>query len=567
MMEPVLLEIFLYGKSRQIRKTTFRKDRRMYRLQPCRSCILIGISWIVFFPTGAAGQLLVGDRVSNQILEYNLDGTSTGFSISTPSTPPSTPPFTPSAMAFGSGSDLFVASENYGTIIRYNWLTREDCQNPIQTELNQIGGLLYDSASNTLYVSQYGNYEGNQIIKYNATTGAKIGVLDVGSTAIGLADMALGTDGSLYVSSYWEGQVYKGNSNTGNFSALSGISGMLYGASGLVLDSSDKLNIKLDVIGMWTHNVIQCNSDGTKVHELVPMPPLGGLDWPSDIVIDPDGDLLIASIGYDSPNGYIGKYDATTGTKIEPSPFITFSLSTQPSALLIEPALWTGSADIYWKNSANWRGTPPVYQGDIRFGAVKTGGYITNNNFDQWTQFNGITFISDADASSYTLQGNAIKLGGPVVNQSTNDQEIDLAMELVPGGGSFDTGGQKLTVGGLISGDGSLTKKGAGTLSLVGGVIYSGSTTVTSGTLDIVGPLTRSPTIDVDGAGSELLAQSIVADTLTIGAGATVVIKAIPGGVTAETDLKAVPEPGEMVLLVTAGALAPLVFLSRRRKT
>jgi hypothetical protein len=63
------------------------------------------------------------------------------------------------------------------------------------------------------------------------------------------------------------------------------------------------------------------------------------------------------------------------------------------------------------------------------------------------------------------------------------------------------------------------------------------------------------------------LAQSIVADTLTIGAEATVEIKAIPDGVTADADLKAVPEPGAMALLATAGSLAPLVFLSRRRKT
>jgi autotransporter-associated beta strand protein len=535
----------------------------MYRSQPCRSCILIGILWIVFSPMSAAGQLLVADRIKDQILEYNLDGTSTGFSVSTPSTP--------SAMAFGSGSDLFVASEATGTVYRYNWLTPNN-PDPINTGLNGIGGLLYDNASNTLYVSEYNGFTGRRIVKYNATTGAQIGVLDVGDAAQDLADMALGTDGSLYVSSYWDGKVYKGNSNTGNFSALSGISGMLQGASGIVLDSSDKLNIKLDVIGMWTNNVIQCKSDGNSGHELVPMSG-GGLDWPSDIVIDPDGNLLISSIGYDTPNGYIGKYDSTTGTEIEPSPFITFSESTQPTALLIEPAVWTGGAAEIdsWTNAANWRGTPPVYPLPIIFG-VATGGHVTNfNDYASLTQFNGITFATGAP--QYTLQGNAIKLGGPVVNQSANDQEIDLDMQLVPGGGSFDTGDQKkLTIGGLISGDGSLIKKGSGTLTITGGLTYTGLTDIQAGTLQINTGISTA-LANITGAGAlvidnttTLSANSVAVGTVTIGAGSTLVINALPGGPEAFTELKAVPEPGNMALLATA-ALAQIAFLSRRRKT
>ena len=261
----------------------------MNRWQLCGSCVLIGIAWIVFFPMSAAGQLLVAilgpTRFPNTISTALIPR----FCSSTPSSP--------SAMAIGSGTDLFVASQNTGTVFRYNWLTGGS-SGTLDTGLDGLGGLLYDNASNALYVSEFNNYTGHQIIKYNATTGAQIGTLDV-VTSMDLADMALGADGSLYVSSFWDGTVYKYNSTAGTFSPLTGTPGVLYGANGLVFDSSGKL----DVVGMLTNNVFQFNSSGTPVGELVPAAS-GGLSFPSDIVIDPDGNLLISSMGRLGPKWF-----------------------------------------------------------------------------------------------------------------------------------------------------------------------------------------------------------------------------------------------------------------------
>ncbi len=533
----------------------------MYRLQPFRSCILIGILWIGFFPMSAAGQLLLTDRVSNQVLEYNLDGSFRRVLV-----PPSSTIYTPSGLALGNGNDLFVTSLSSGNVLRYNWMTGAYL-GVFASGLYGPSGLLFDRANNLLYVSEFGNFDGHEIVCYNASSGAEITRFGSESGG-GLADMAMGSDGKLYVSDWYYGQIMRFDPANNYSAEVFAGAANLWGSNGLVFDPSGKL----DVVGMMTNNVYQFDSSGAPVGELVPAAN-GGLNFPSDIVIDPDGNLLVSNMGDDKADpptsGYIGKYNLTTGAAIN-SNFITFAGPNlvQPAAMLIEPAVWTGgaAADIGWKNFANWRGTPPVYPAAILFGAVETGNHATNNNdFDPGTQFNGITFT--VDATQYKLQGNAIKLGGPVINQSAQDQEIDLDMELVLGGGLFDTGDRTLTVGGLISGAGSLTKKGSGTLSLTGGVSYSGSTFVTAGTLDIAGPLDDSPTVDIEGAGSELLAQSIVADMLTIGAGATVVIKPIPGGPAACADLKAVPEPGTTALLVTAGLLVPLVFPPRRRKT
>jgi autotransporter-associated beta strand protein len=534
----------------------------MKRSQLFCSSVLIGISWFIYFTPNAAGQLLVSDRVSNQILEYNLDGTFRGILV-LPSYPTLS---TPAAMAFDNGSDLFVTSQSAGTVLRYNWKTGEYL-GVFASGLYGPSGLLFDGANNRLYVSEFGNFDGQAIVCYNAASGAEITRFGYGAGGAARGDMAMGSDGKLYVSDWYDGQIMRFDP-ANNYSAevFAGSVG-LWGSNGLVFDPSGNL----DVVGMMSNNVYQFNGSGTAIGELVPASS-GGLLFPSDIVIDPDGYLLVSSMGDDKADppisGYIGKYNLSTGAAIN-SGFITFTGSTlvQPTALLVEPAAWTGGgSSTGWKNSANWRGTPPTYQAPMCFGAIETGAHASNNNnYDPGTQFYGITFTSDAP--QYVLQGNAIKLGGPVVNQSANDQEIDLDMELVLGGGSFDTGDRNITVAGLISGDQSLTKKGAGTLLVTGELSYTGSTKVIEGTLDIDGPLTCSPIVTVEGEGAELLAQSIVADTLTIGAGAMVVIKPIPGGPNAETDLKTLPEPGMMALLITAGALVPLVFQSWRRKT
>jgi len=84
--------------------------------------------------------------------------------------------------------------------------------------------------------------------------------------------------------------------------------------------------------------------------------------------------------------------------------------------------------------------------------------------------FNGGTLATTA---SFTSARNAV-LNAPTTVNGVN----------VPGNGTFDTAGvTTLTLAGVVSGAGALTKAGAGTLILNGANLYGGGTTVSSGTL------------------------------------------------------------------------------------
>jgi autotransporter-associated beta strand protein len=85
------------------------------------------------------------------------------------------------------------------------------------------------------------------------------------------------------------------------------------------------------------------------------------------------------------------------------------------------------------------------------------------------------------------------------------------------------------------------------------------------GGLQTVGDISGTGTTSVLGAGTKLTADSIVQDTLVIGAGASVVIAATGGG-GANAEASAVPEPGTFALLAGAGFVGGVVLLRRRAR-
>ena len=210
--------------------------------------------------------------------------------------------------------------------------------------------------------------------------------------------------------------------------------------------------------------------------------------------------------------------------------------------------------DNYWANSANWGGAAPLPHQWLRFGTLAPGGHTDNsNNIASNPLFYGIFF--DSLAPSYDLQGNAIQLSGEVSNQSGNDQEISLDLQLVPGNGVFDTGtfdarSNGITVAGSISGPGmTLVKTGGGALILCGTNSYDGGTDVEAGTL-----IVESSTALLNGS------------SLSVGPGVTHLFGASLQAAPVASDVQAVPEPGTLVLLGVAGIVVAAAAWRRRRR-
>ena len=141
--------------------------------------------------------------------------------------------------------------------------------------------------------------------------------------------------------------------------------------------------------------------------------------------------------------------------------------------------IWNGGAvsTDNWSNYGNWGGHFTVLN-VLQFGG--TSRLNPNNDYPANRAYAGILF--DSTAGAFTLTGNAITLNGAITNNSTSDQTINLGMNLTGTQTvSNQSGRGKIVVNGIISGNGDLTKDGAGTLTLGAANTFTGTTWLENG--------------------------------------------------------------------------------------
>ena len=163
----------------------------------------------------------------------------------------------------------------------------------------------------------------------------------------------------------------------------------------------------------------------------------------------------------------------------------TVSLTVTPLSLT-----WANAVAGNWSDATKWTdGSGPSNTGlagyPLNFNVV--GTYTATHDLDAGFPFTQLNF----GGSSVTLAGNSL---APVVNGSALPQvnqnsanavivstNLALAANTILGG----SGPGELTLSGIISGGGSLTKTSIGNLTLSGPNTYSAGTTVNSGTLTL----------------------------------------------------------------------------------
>jgi fibronectin-binding autotransporter adhesin len=191
----------------------------------------------------------------------------------------------------------------------------------------------------------------------------------------------------------------------------------------------------------------------------------------------------------------------------------------QVSVVAPSTLIWDGGgADNQVLTIGNWQESLLPREGDILAFAGDTRLTVTND-LVSFTALSGVNFLTNA--APFVLTGNPLMLAGPLSNQSTEEQTIELEMELARDITVDVVTNGVLDWSGLIAGAYSLTLTNQGTLLLTGVNTYAGGTIVQGGVLTVnntAGSGTGSGAVTV-GASGTLGGNGSISGATTLGAG------------------------------------------------
>jgi autotransporter-associated beta strand protein len=175
---------------------------------------------------------------------------------------------------------------------------------------------------------------------------------------------------------------------------------------------------------------------------------------------------------------------------------------------------------------------------DDNTGTAPAGG--TNSTF---TMTGGQLNIGAAGITSVTTSNQFVPTvqlsGGTIAATAPAGFSSSMFMRLTNGSPTFDSSNSAITLSGILSGNGGLTKTGTGVLNLNSNNTYTGTTTVAAGTLQgigvVSGPVSIQSNAGISAGGYLARGTLTVSNNVTVSPGASVVID--QASTAASTDL------------------------------
>ena len=168
----------------------------------------------------------------------------------------------------------------------------------------------------------------------------------------------------------------------------------------------------------------------------------------------------------------------------------------------VNPITWSGASGTdptAWADGTNWVGNAAPTDDLVTDAAVFDLADFTGKQPNAGTRsVAGIQIGSGTATGALTLSGTALTLGASGIAMQANAGAATISSPVALGATQTwsNASTNALTVGGIVSGTGfNLAKSGSGTLVLTGANSYTGSTSVSGGTLQL-GNGTIQPTIN-----------------------------------------------------------------------